>query len=117
MNEHFTGTMPVQERHRFDAAALERWLRQRIEGFSGPASIEQYKGGQSNPTFRVAAGPRRYVLRAKPAPAAKLLPSAHAVDREYRVMSALARAGIPVPGTLALCEDESVIGRAFFVME
>jgi aminoglycoside phosphotransferase (APT) family kinase protein len=116
-NDLFTGTMPVQERHRFDAAALERWLRERVDGFSGSLSVEQYKGGQSNPTFRLAAGSERYVLRAKPAPAAKLLPSAHAVDREYRVMSALAGAGIPVPRTLALCEDESVIGRAFFVME
>ena len=116
-NDLFTGTMPVQERHRFDAAALERWLRGHIEGYSGPLSVEQYKGGQSNPTFRLGAGGRRYVLRAKPGPAAKLLPSAHAVEREYRVMSALAAAGIPVPKMLALCEDESVIGRAFFVME
>src|SRR4051812_13320664 len=117
MSEQFTGTMPVQERHRFDAAALERWLRAHVDGFAGPLSVEQFKGGQSNPTFRLAAGERRYVLRAKPGPAAKLLPSAHAVDREYRVMSALARAGIPVPRMLALCEDESVIGRAFFAME
>jgi aminoglycoside phosphotransferase (APT) family kinase protein len=113
----FTGTMPVQDRHRFDVAALERYLRDRIGDFRGPVSVEQYRGGQSNPTFRLSAGARRYVMRAKPAPAAKLLPSAHAVEREYRVMSALARAGIPVPGTLALCEDEGVIGRAFFVME
>jgi aminoglycoside phosphotransferase (APT) family kinase protein len=115
--DDFTGTMPVQERHRFDPDALERYLRRHIEAFSGPLSVEQYRGGQSNPTFRLTAGGRRYVMRAKPAPAAKLLPSAHAVDREYRVMSALARVGIPVPRTLALCEDESVIGRAFFVME
>jgi aminoglycoside phosphotransferase (APT) family kinase protein len=117
MSDDFTGTMPVQDRQRFDPEALERHLRARIEGFHGPIAIEQFKGGQSNPTFRLTAGGRRYVMRAKPAPAAKLLPSAHAVEREYRVMSALADAGIPVPRTLALCEDESVIGRAFFVME
>jgi aminoglycoside phosphotransferase (APT) family kinase protein len=117
MSEHFTGTMPVQERHRFDTATLERHLREHIEGFSGPLEIEQYRGGQSNPTFRLTAGDRRYVLRAKPGPAAKLLPSAHAVDREYRVMTALAGAGIPVPKTFCLCQDESVLGRAFFVME
>ena len=116
-SDDFTGTMPVQERHRFDLAALERFLREHVEGFSGAPAVEQYRGGQSNPTFRLVAGGRRYVMRAKPAPAAKLLPSAHAVEREYRVMTALARAGIPVPRTLALCEDEAVIGRAFFVME
>ena len=113
----FTGTMPVQARHRFDFGALERWLRGHVDGFSGTLSVEQYRGGQSNPTFRLGAGGRRYVMRAKPGPAAKLLPSAHAVEREYRVMTALARAGIPVPRTIALCEDEGVIGRAFFVME
>jgi aminoglycoside phosphotransferase (APT) family kinase protein len=116
--DDFTGTMPVQARHRFDVSALERYLSAHIEGFSGPLSLEQYKGGQSNPTFRLSdAGGRRYVMRAKPGPSAKLLPSAHAVEREYRVMTALARAGIPVPKTLALCEDEGLIGRAFFVME
>jgi aminoglycoside phosphotransferase (APT) family kinase protein len=115
--DEFTGTMPVQERHRFDLGALERWLGAHVEDFSGPLSVEQYRGGQSNPTFRLTAGDRRYVMRAKPAPATKLLPSAHAVEREYRVMSALADAGIPVPRTIALCQDEGVIGRAFFVME
>lgn len=117
MSEKFVGTMPVQDRHRFDAAALESYLRGRVEGLSGPLAIEQFKGGQSNPTYRLSAGGRRYVLRAKPGPAAKLLPSAHAVDREFRVISALRQAGIPVPQTYCLCEDESVIGRAFFVME
>ncbi len=117
MSEQFVGTMPVQERHRFDAAALETYLRGRIDGFSGPLAIEQFKGGQSNPTYRLAAGGRRYVMRSKPGPAAKLLPSAHAVDREFRVITALGRAGIPVPRTYCLCEDEGVIGRSFFVME
>ena len=113
----FSGTAPVQERHRFDIAALEAYLAKYIEGFSGPLEVEQFRGGQSNPTYRLSAGGRRYVMRAKPGPAAKLLPSAHAIDREYRVMTALAKAGIPVPQTFCLCEDESVIGRAFMVMD
>jgi aminoglycoside phosphotransferase (APT) family kinase protein len=117
VSEHFSGTIPVQERHRFDAAALERYLRGRIEGFAGPVAVEQFKGGQSNPTYLLAAAGRRYVLRAKPGPAAKLLPSAHAVEREFRVIAALRSAGIPVPATHCLCEDEGVIGRAFYVME
>ncbi len=117
MSEHFVGTMPVQERHRFDIGTLERYLRERIEGFSGQLSVEQFRGGQSNPTYRLLAGGRHYVLRAKPGPAAKLLPSAHAVEREFRVISALGKAGVPVPKTYCLCEDESVIGRAFYVME
>jgi len=117
MSEHFVGTMPVAERHRFDTAALASYLASHIAGFSGPLTAEQFKGGQSNPTYLLAAGGKRYVMRAKPGPAAKLLPSAHAVDREYRVITALAQAGIPVPRTYCLCEDESVSGRAFFVME
>jgi len=117
MSEQFVGTMPVHERHRFDAAALEAYLRGRIENFSGPVDVEQFKGGQSNPTYRLSAGGKYYAMRAKPGPAAKLLPSAHAVEREFRVISALGRAGIPVPRTYCLCEDEDVIGRAFFIME
>jgi aminoglycoside phosphotransferase (APT) family kinase protein len=117
VNGEFLGTKRVEERHRFDPRALERYLERHIEGFSGPLAVEQFRGGQSNPTYLVAAGDRRYVLRAKPGPAAKLLPSAHAVEREFRVITALGRAGVPVPRTYCLCEDESVIGRAFFVME
>ncbi len=117
MSEQFVGTMPVQERHRFDAAALEAFLRGHVEGFSGALAVEQFKGGQSNPTFRLSAGGKHYVMRAKPAPAAKLLPSAHAVEREFRVMKALHGAGIPVARMLALCEDEGVVGRAFYIME
>jgi len=113
----FSGTAPVNERHRFDAAALAAYLEKQVEGFKGPIEVEQFKGGQSNPTFRLSAGGKRYVMRAKPGPVAKLLPSAHAIEREYRIMSALAKAGIPVPKMLCLCEDESVIGRAFMVME
>jgi len=113
----FLGTKPMEERHRFDPRALEPYLEQHIQGFSGPLAVEQFRGGQSNPTYLVTAAGRRYVLRAKPGPAAKLLPSAHAVEREFRVISALAREGVPVPRTYCLCEDESVIGRAFYVME
>ena len=117
MSEQFSGTMPVQDRQRFDEARLAQFLRERVVGFSGPLQVEQFRGGQSNPTFRLSAGGKRYVMRSKPGPAAKLLPSAHAVDREFRVISALANAGFPVPGTYALCEDESVIGRAFYIMD
>ena len=117
MSEQFVGTMPVQERHRFDVAPLERYLRAHVEGYTGPLEVEQFKGGQSNPTYRLTAGGTRYVMRSKPGPAAKLLPSAHAVDREFRVITALRQAGIPVPRTYCLCEDEGVIGRSFFVME
>ena len=113
--EAFSGTMPVPEKHRIDAARLERHLSRMIPGFEGPLTLEQFKGGQSNPTFLVAAGSARYVLRRKPP--GKLLPSAHAVDREYRVMSALHGTDVPVPRMLCLCEDESVIGTAFYVME
>jgi len=109
--------MAPQERHRFDAGALEGYLRGRIEGLRGPLKVEQFSGGQSNPTFLLGAGNRRYVLRAKPGPAARLLPSAHAVEREFRVISALGVSGVPVPRAYCLCEDESVIGRAFYVME
>ncbi|MCX7152202.1 MAG: phosphotransferase [Proteobacteria bacterium] len=117
MSEQFSGTMPVAGRHSFDAGALGVWMTQHVAGFSGAPAIEQFKGGQSNPTYRLEAGGRRYVMRSKPAPAANLLPSAHAVEREYRVMGALAGAGIPVPRMLALCEDEAVIGRAFYIMD
>ena len=117
MSARFVGTMPVQERHRFDVGALERHLRSHIEGFSGPLSVEQFKGGQSNPTYLLRSADARYVLRAKPGPAAKLLPSAHAVEREFRVITALGKAGMPVPRTFCLCEDENVIGRSFYVMD
>jgi aminoglycoside phosphotransferase (APT) family kinase protein len=117
VNNDASATTAPQERHRFDADALERYLRDRIEGLHGPLTVEQFRGGQSNPTFLLGAGTRRYVLRAKPGPAARLLPSAHAVEREFRVISALGATGVPVPRAYCLCEDESVIGRAFYVME
>lgn len=111
----YQGTRPVAEAHRFDVGALERYMRDHVEGFRGPLSVEQFRGGQSNPTFKLTAGDRRYVMRRKPP--GKLLPSAHAVDREYRVITALAKTGVPVGRTYALCTDESVIGAMFYVMD
>lgn len=113
--EDFTGTRPPSQA--LDLAALEGWLAERVSGFAGPLSLEQFKGGQSNPTYRLSTPQARYVMRSKPGPQAKLLPSAHAIEREFRVMQALAGSAVPVPRMLALCEDESVIGRAFYVME
>jgi aminoglycoside phosphotransferase (APT) family kinase protein len=114
--EHFTGTRPVSVQHAFDVEALGAWLRMQLPGFAGPLTVEQFKGGQSNPTFKLVTPGASYVMRAKPGPAARLLPSAHAIEREYRVMAALAGRGVPVPAMLALCEDEAVIGRAFYIM-
>ena len=114
--DNFTGTRPVSEQHAFDVAALQTWLQATLPDFAGPLSVEQFKGGQSNPTFKLLTPGAAYVMRCKPGPVAKLLPSAHAVEREYRVMAALASRGVPVPQMLALCEDEAVIGRAFYIM-
>src|ERR1043166_8853818 len=111
------GTSEVREKHRFDVAALESWMADNVEGFAGPLTVEQFKGGQSNPTYKLLTPARTYVMRSKPGPASKLLPSAHAVEREFRVMRALADTAVPVPRMDLLCEDESVIGRAFYVME
>ena len=111
---NFRGTMPVQERHRFDAARLASYLHDHIPQFP-TLLVEQFKGGQSNPTYLLEAGGRRYVLRRKPP--GNLLPSAHAVDREYRVITALANTDVPVPRTWCLCEDPDVIGTSFFVMD
>jgi aminoglycoside phosphotransferase (APT) family kinase protein len=110
MFEQFIGTKPVEERHRIEVAALEKFLNFKI------LQIDQFKGGQSNPTYRIsAADQKRYVLRRKPP--GKLLPSAHAVDREYKVIKALHGVGFPVARPYVLCEDESVIGTAFYVMD
>ncbi len=111
------GTKPVAESHAFDTAALAAYLSSRLPGFAGPLAVEQFKGGQSNPTYKLITPDRAYVLRSKPGPAAKLLPSAHAIDREFAVMRALAATEVPVPAMHLLCEDEAVIGRAFYVME
>lgn len=108
-------TVAVEDRHRFDTAALARYMRAHVEGFSGTLDVRRFKGGQSNPTFLLTAGDRRYVLRSKPAGA--LLASAHAVDREYRVLHALRDSGLPVARVHCLCEDVSVIGTMFYIME
>ena len=117
MYEDFMGTKPVSERQKFDVAALQEYMRQHVDGFSGDLTVEQFKGGQSNPTFKLTSNGQSYVLRSKPGPAAKLLASAHAIDREFRVMDALNKAGFPAARQYALCNDESVIGRAFYIME
>lgn len=113
----FVGTRPVAEAHAFDADRLSDWLREHLSDFAGPLQVEMFKGGQSNPTYKLLTPQRSYVMRAKPGPVAKLLPSAHAIEREYRVMKALEGTPVPVARMLALCEDEAVIGRAFYVME
>jgi aminoglycoside phosphotransferase (APT) family kinase protein len=113
--EKFSGTQEVREAHRFDEARLEAYLAQRIDGFQKPLEVRQFKGGQSNPTYQLVTPNRKYVLRRKPP--GKLLPSAHAVDREFRIISALHPTGFPVAKPYLLCEDESVIGTMFYVME
>lgn len=101
----------------FDETALQTWLSHQLKGFAGPMTVTKFAGGQSNPTYKIDTPARSYVMRAKPGPAAKLLPSAHAVEREYAVMQALHGTGVPVARMLALCSDEAVIGRSFFIME
>jgi aminoglycoside phosphotransferase (APT) family kinase protein len=115
--EHFVGTKEVSEKHLFDVAALSNYLNQHLPGFKGPLNVEMFKGGQSNPTYKLITPSMSYVMRAKPGPVAKLLPSAHAVEREFAVMSGLQGTDVPVPKMYCLCEDEAVIGRAFYVME
>ncbi|MDQ0466907.1 aminoglycoside phosphotransferase (APT) family kinase protein [Caulobacter ginsengisoli] len=104
----------MRPQHRLDVARLETWLAGAVAGFKGPLNIRQFEGGQSNPTYLLETPDRRYVLRRKPP--GVLLPSAHAVDREFRVLSALGGAGFPVPEALVLCEDDDVIGSMFYVM-
>ena len=111
----FSGTKPVEDRHRFDEAALERWLQAHVDGYAAPLRVMQFKGGQSNPTYRLETPGRAYVLRRKPF--GTLLPSAHAVDREFRLISALNTVRFPVPHAYALCEDPEVIGAIFYIME
>lgn len=115
--DHFVGTRAVSDQHAFDTDALTGWMKQHVEGFEGPVQVEMFKGGQSNPTYKLITPGKSYVMRAKPGPVAKLLPSAHAIEREYRVMKGLAGTDVPVPHMYALCEDESIIGRAFYIME
>jgi aminoglycoside phosphotransferase (APT) family kinase protein len=110
----FSGTKDVAERLRFDVTRLEDYLRAKVPGFAGPVGVSQFKGGQSNPTYLVETPSRRFVLRRKPP--GKLLPSAHAVDREYRVISALYPQGFPVAEPVLYCADESIAGTPFFLM-
>ena len=106
---------PVRENHRFDEARLECYLRERMPDFRGPLTVRQFVGGQSNPTFMLETPDARFVMRKKPP--GTLLPSAHAVEREYRIIKALAATDVPVPRAHLLCEDTAVIGTAFFVMD
>jgi aminoglycoside phosphotransferase (APT) family kinase protein len=119
--DDFIGTKPVADRQKFNLQALGAYMQAHVEGFTAADAAalqaEQFKGGQSNPTFRLTANGRRFVMRAKPGPKAKLLPSAHAVEREFKVQRALHGVGFPVAKQYALCEDESVIGRAFYIMD
>lgn len=110
-----TGTIPVEERDRLDLDRLAAWMESHVAGFAGPLSYAKFAGGQSNPTYRLDTPTTSYVLRRKPF--GPLLPSAHAVDREYRVIAGLHPTGFPVPRPYGLCEDDGVIGSAFYVME
>src|SRR5215471_11088909 len=111
----FSGTKEAAVALRLDAARLEKYLAKEIAGFAGPLTVKQFKGGQSNPTYLLETPARRYVLRRKPP--GKLLPSAHAVDREYRVIHALHAQGFPVAETLVYCADDSIAGTPFYVMD
>jgi aminoglycoside phosphotransferase (APT) family kinase protein len=110
-----TGTKPVADSHKFDEVALETWMRANVAGYEGPLEVRQFKGGQSNPTYQLVTPGRKYVLRRKPP--GKLLASAHAVDREYKVVTALHTTGFPVALTYGLCSDDAVIGTMFYVMD
>lgn len=110
-----SGVAEVRQQHRFDERRLAEWLRSRVSGFTGPLRVTQFRGGQSNPTYHLSTPGADYVLRRKPP--GQLVPGAHAVDREARVMAALSGAGVPVPEILAESDDETVIGTAFYVME
>jgi len=114
-SEDNTGTIPVQKRHEIDTVALAEYMTVHVEGFQGGLSAEEFAGGQSNPTYLLTGKDQQYVLRRKPP--GELLKSAHAVDREYRVLTALQDADVPTARTYCLCTDESVIGTWFYIME
>ena len=114
-NASMIGTVEVAEKDRLDIARLSDWMAANVDGFAGPLTYAKFAGGQSNPTYQLQTLARRYVLRRKPF--GELLPSAHAVDREYRVIAGLHPTGFPVPRPYGLCEDASVVGSAFYVME
>ncbi|OXE36730.1 MAG: phosphotransferase family protein [Phenylobacterium zucineum] len=110
-----SGTKAVVESHRFDEAALAAWMQVNVEGYEGPLQVRQFKGGQSNPTYQLITPSKTYVMRRKPP--GKLLPSAHAVDREYKVITALYPTGFPVARSYGLCTDDAVIGTWFYIMD
>lgn len=115
LQEKFSGSGAVREEHSFRIDALAAWMHTHVDGFSGSISVEQFNGGQSNPTYKLMTRDRTYVLRRKPP--GKLLPGAHAVEREYRVLDTLYGAGFPVARVHGLCEDDRVIGTTFYLME
>ncbi|MDO8878220.1 MAG: phosphotransferase family protein [Pseudolabrys sp.] len=111
----FADVTDIRSGHEFDTGRLAHYLTAHLKGFSGSLAVRQFRGGQSNPTFFLESGPNRYVLRKKPP--GQLLPSAHMIEREYRVMHALRDSGLPVMNTHLLCEDPSVIGTPFYIMD
>jgi aminoglycoside phosphotransferase (APT) family kinase protein len=115
ISEEFSGTQEIREQHKFEIANLQAYMEAHVDGFSGQVEVEQFKGGQSCPTYKLSAGGKQYVLRRKPP--GKLLPSAHAVDREFKVISALYDTDVPVARAYALSDDESIVGTMFYIME
>jgi aminoglycoside phosphotransferase (APT) family kinase protein len=113
--QNFQGTVPVRDELRFDEAALAAWMRENVDGYVGPLTVEQFKGGQSNPTYKLVTPGHSYVLRRKPL--GELLKGAHAVDREYRVLAALGKVDFPVARVHGLCTEDDVIGSWFYVMD
>lgn len=113
--EEYSGTKDVADTHKFNEDNLHEWMTANVEGYEGPLEVRQFKGGQSNPTYQLVTLNKKYVMRRKPP--GKLLPSAHAVDREFRVISALYPLGYPVAKPYGLCEDESVVGTMFYIMD
>ncbi len=111
----FTGTKSVEKRHQFNGGKLEQWMKKNIDNYQGPLNIQQFKGGQSNPTYLLKTPLCNYVLRRKPF--GNLLPSAHAVDREFKIISALSSTSFPVAKPLGLCLDDNIIGTDFYIME
>ena len=114
-DDTYTGTKEVSENLKFESKFLQEWINDYVKGSGNIEKIEQFKGGQSNPTYKILTNNNAYVLRRKPP--GKLLPKAHAVDREYKVITALYETDVPVPKTYGLCEDDSVVGTPFFLME
>ena len=110
-----SGSGAVRDGYEFDTEALRKWMKENIDGFSGDLSVEQFKGGQSNPTYKLITPDKNYVLRRKPP--GPILKGAHAVDREARIQSALGQTGYPVATIHGLCMDDSVLGSDFYVMD